>query len=76
MKLLIICSKQFYPKIEEIKDVLKIKGFEVYFPNCYDAPETEQKMWDLGKEEHQKFKAQMYRQSEELIKTLEFKWKQ
>ena len=71
MKILIICSKQFYSKIEEIKNILENKYIEVYLPNCYDAPKTEEKMWSLGKAEHQKFKAKMYRQSEKLIKEMD-----
>ena len=67
MKILIICSKKFYSKIEEIKQSLENKGIEIYLPNCYKEPETENKMWKLGREEHQKFKAKMYKQSEEII---------
>lgn len=67
MKILIICSKNFYQNIEEVKKILENNNVEVFFPNCYDDPTTEQRMWDLGKEEHQKFKAKMYKQSEEII---------
>ena len=67
MKILIICSKNFYQNIEEVKKVLENNNVEVFLPNCYDDPTTEQRMWDLGKEEHQKFKAKMYKQSEEII---------
>ena len=71
MKLLIICSKKFYSKIEEIKKELEKKNIEVFLPNCYDEPDTEQKMWNLGKEEHQKFKARMFKQSEEIISKMD-----
>ncbi len=71
MKLLIICSKKFYSKIEEVKKILEEKNNEVFLPNCYDDPTTEQKMWDLGKEEHQKFKAKMYKQSEGTISEMD-----
>lgn len=71
MKLFIICSKQFYKDIESVKSVLENKGFEIYLPNCYDKPDTEEKMWALGKKEHQEFKAKMYKQSEEIIKTMD-----
>lgn len=71
MKILIICSKKFYSKIEEVKKILEEKNNEVFLPNCYDDPTTEQKMWDLGKEEHQKFKAKMYKQSEETISKMD-----
>ena len=71
MKLLIICSKKFYSKIEEIKKELEKKNIEVFLPNCYDEPDTEQKMWNLGKEEHQKFKVRMFNQSEEIISKMD-----
>ena len=67
MKILIICSKRFYERIPNIKKVLENNGHIVYLPNCYDAPDTEAKMWNLGKEKHQEFKAKMYKQSEETI---------
>ena len=71
MKILIICSKKFYSKIEEIKNTLEKRNIEVFLPNCYDDPTTEQRMWELGKEEHQKFKARMYKQSEETISKMD-----
>lgn len=71
MKILIICSKKFYSKIEEVKKILEEKNNEVFLPNCYNDPTAEQKMWDLGKEEHQKFKAKMYEQSEETISKMD-----
>ena len=71
MKILIICSKKFYSKIEEVKNTLEKKNIEVFLPNCYDDPTTEQRMWDLGKEEHQKFKAKMYKQSEDTISNMD-----
>ena len=71
MKLLIICSKKFYREIEQIKDKLAKKNIEVYLPNCYENPETEQKMWEKGKKEHQEFKAKMYKQSEETIQKMD-----
>ena len=71
MKILIICSKQFYSKIEEIKLKLENKGMEVYLPNCYDDPQTEERMWKLGKEAHQEFKAKMYKQSEGVISNMD-----
>jgi hypothetical protein len=69
-KILIICSKRFYNEIPKIKEELD-KRFEVHLPNCYDAPDTEQKMWDLGTKEHASFKAKMFKQSEELISKMD-----
>ena len=71
MKVLIICSKQFYSKIEEIKEILKNRNIDVFLPNCYDDPSTEERMWNLGKKEHQEFKAKMFQQSETIIKNMD-----
>ena len=71
MKILVICSKNFYSEIEDIKKELEKRDIEVYLPNCYDKPDTEQKIWELGKEKHQEFKAKMYRQSEEVISNMD-----
>ena len=71
MKILIICSKKFYSKIENIKKILEKNGNEIFLPNCYDDPSTEQRMWDLGKKEHQEFKAKMYKQSEKTISEMD-----
>jgi hypothetical protein len=57
--------------IERIKKELTENGIEVFLPNCYDHPETEQRMWDLGKKAHQEFKAKMYRQSEDTISKMD-----
>lgn len=71
MKLLIICSKKFYGKISNIKKELEENNVQVFLPNCYDDPSTEEKMWKLGSDEHQKFKARMYKQSETVIKNVD-----
>ena len=71
MKVLIICSKQFYSRIDKIKVILENRNIQVFLPNCYENPETEERMWNLGREEHQKFKAQMYKQSEDMIKNMD-----
>ena len=71
MKILIICSKRFYGNIPNIKDELEQKNIQVFLPNCYDDPKTEERMWNLGREKHQEFKAQMYKKSEETIKNID-----
>ncbi len=45
MKILVICSKKFYSKIEEVKQELEKRGNEIFLPNCYDDPIAEQKAW-------------------------------
>lgn len=71
MKILIICSKQFYPKIDEIKMQLEKESHEVFLPNCYNDPLTEDKMKQMGKKQHQDFKARMFKQSEKMIKNMD-----
>ena len=71
MKLFIMCSKKFYSEIPVIKEELEKNNIEVFLPNCYDDPKTEEKMWLKGKEEHQKFKAKMYKQSEDTIRNMD-----
>ena len=71
MKVFVICSKKFYSKIEEVKTYLENKNIEVFLPNCYDDPNAEQKTKELGKEEHAKFKAEMYKKSEDTISNMD-----
>ena len=71
MKILIICSKRFYVNIPNIKNDLEQKNIQVFLPKCHDDPKTEEKMWKLGREKHQEFKAQMYKQSEKTIKNMD-----
>ncbi len=67
MRILIICSKAFYSKIPPVQKALESRNIDVVLPNCYDAPETEQIMWDKGPEEHRDFKAGMYKKSCDVI---------
>jgi len=67
MKIMIICSKKFYDEIPEIKNTLELNGHEILLPNCFDKPKTEENIKKLGKEEHRKFKAKMFKQSEKVI---------
>ncbi|MBQ9792738.1 MAG: hypothetical protein IJW32_03225 [Clostridia bacterium] len=69
MKILLICSKVFYNKIPNIKIELEKNGHEIYLPNCYDAPETENKY--RGTAEHSEWKAKMMRHSEEVIQEMD-----
>ena len=66
MKILLICSKAFYGRIEEYKVPLEKLGHEVHMPSSYETPETEALL--RGTPEHQVYKAKMFRLSEEKIK--------
>jgi hypothetical protein len=71
MKILIICSKKFYDKIPDIKQRLEAAEHEIFLPNCFDDPDTEARFRDLGREEHASFKAKMFRQSGEVIESMD-----
>ena len=71
MKIFLICSKSFYGKIPNIKEKLERNGHSIVLPNCYDAPETEQKMKDMGGETHRQFKSEMIRHSENVIRDID-----
>lgn len=63
MKILIICSKRFYNKIPEIKNILEKNNHEITLPNCFEDPGTEARFRELGREEHAKWKSKMFKQS-------------
>jgi hypothetical protein len=71
MKILIICSRTFYQKVPQIKEVLEKQGHIVELPNSYDDPDAEQKSYNLGGNEHSKFKKKMYDISQEKIKNVD-----
>lgn len=71
MKILIICSKAFYPDIEPIKTELEKAGHVVELPNSYYEPDAEKNSWALGEKEHAEFKSRMFRMSEERIATMD-----
>ena len=71
MRIFIICSKVFYKDIEPIKQKLEEMGHLVELPNSYYEPDAEKKRCDLGQKEHAKFKAKMFKMSEEKIETID-----
>ncbi len=71
MKIFIICSKAFYKDIPPIKEILEAKGHEIFLPNSYENPSAEKESWNLGEEEHAKFKAKMFKISAEKIKNMD-----
>jgi hypothetical protein len=67
MKILIICSKAFYPKIADIKEYLERQGHSISLPNSYNNPNAELESWKKGEISHSEFKSRMFRQSAEVI---------
>lgn len=69
MKILLVCSKAFYDKLNYFKKELEKLGHEVFMPNCHDAPETEAKY--RGTSAHAAWKAGKIKHSEEIIKNMD-----
>lgn len=69
MKILLICSKAFYDKLDFYKEKLEKYGHNVFMPNCWNCPETENKY--RGTEQHSKWKAKMFKQSETTISNMD-----
>ena len=69
MKILMICSKTFYDKLQDYKQKLEQLGHSVYMPNCWDCPQTEASY--RGTEKHAQWKASMIRHSEQVIKDMD-----
>lgn len=69
MKILLICSKSFYDKLDYYKDNLEKLGHEITYPNCYDCPETEAKY--RGTDKHAEWKASMFKKSEKTISNMD-----
>ncbi|MFA7252474.1 MAG: hypothetical protein WC027_01320 [Candidatus Paceibacterota bacterium] len=67
MKIFIICSKNFYDRIPEIKETLEKMGHIITLPNCYNDPGTEARYRDMSKEEHSKWKAEKLLHSTDVI---------
>ncbi len=67
MKILIICSKAFYEKIEPIKEKLEEVGNIVELPNSYYDGNVEEKAWKQGNKAHAEFKSKMLKMSRERI---------
>ncbi len=67
MKIFLICSKQFYPRVPEIQEELESAGHVITLPNSYDEPFSEDRYKELGANEHAKWKAEMLRHSTDVI---------
>jgi hypothetical protein len=71
MKIFLVCSKNFYDRIPEVKKVLEEMGHEIYLPNYYGDKSIEQKINDMSKEEYMNFKRQMFDRSQEQINLID-----
>ena len=71
MKIFIICSKAFYDRIPPIKEALEAAGHEIFLPNCYDAPDTEESYRQKGETEHGQWKGKMLLHSTEVIEEVD-----
>ena len=71
MKVFIVCSKAFFKDIKEIKEFLENKGYEVFVPHTYLNPTKEDEIRKMGSKSHAKFKASMFKLSEERIKEVD-----
>lgn len=67
MKIFIVCSTSFYDKIEDIKNKLIFRGYDVILPNCYDEPVTGEDNKKMSDSEYIKFFRNMYYESREKI---------
>lgn len=67
MKIFIACSKHFYSEIKKVAGILEEMGYEVSYPNSYDDPFCEEKMKEMSREEHIKWKAMMMGRDKENI---------
>lgn len=67
MKIFIICSKSFYPKISDIQKRLENNGHAISLPNCFDDPGTEDRYRRLGMKAHAAWKAGMFGHSADVI---------
>ena len=63
MKIFLICSKKFYDRVPEIQKELEKSGHTISLPNHYDDPTAEARYLHLGREEHAKWKSEMFRYS-------------
>ncbi len=68
MKIMILCSKHFYGKIQNIKEFLESKGHKITLPNSHEKPSKEEEMKKLGEKNHKEFKQEMMRLHEPKIK--------
>lgn len=67
MNIFIVCSKNFYDRVFEIKQKLEQKGHCVSPPNSFDDPFQEDKIKQLSPKDYIDWKANMFNQDREKI---------
>ncbi len=70
-KIMIVCSTSFYNKVDDIKNKLEQKGYQIELPNCYDAPVTNEDNTKMTEEEYNAFFRQMYIESREKVASVD-----
>ncbi len=69
MKILLVCSKAFYDKLDYFKKELECLGHDVSMPNRYDAPKFNVPKGDT--DTFALWKAEKIKHSEEVIKNMD-----
>lgn len=64
MKIFIACSKHFYDRVNEIKEILESSGHEITLPSCFENPFEEEDIKNLSSEEHVSWKSDMMKKHE------------
>lgn len=67
MIIFITASKQFYPKVIEVKALLEKAGHKVNPPNGFDSPDAEQEIKNLSPQAHQEWKAKMIKEDGKIV---------
>lgn len=67
MKIFIVCSKSFYPQVEQIKQDLEKMGHQITPPNGYSDPETEEHTKTLTQDEYRSWKGDMIKKDGKII---------
>lgn len=67
MKIFIICSKNFYSRIPELKETLEGNEHTITLPNSYEDVGAEERHREIGHKEHSEWKSKMIRHSTKVI---------
>lgn len=71
MKILIVCSTNFYNKIDGIIPKLTANGHTITTPNCYNEPDQDINYDDMTDAEYTDFLKRMYYSSKEKISNVD-----